>query len=181
MFTDLDLVNRFHIDYISLCRWLLSVKKNYRDVIYHNWRHAFNVAQTMFSMFKTGGLQSLFGDLECLAIIIACLSHDLDHRGTNNQFQIKTMSPLVNLYSTSVLEHHHFDQCIMLLNTKVSQRLICWIFAFYLTHSKPLIEPLRRLCRSFRNFNRHSDVANVFALRWMSYLCLELFILGYYP
>ncbi|VDK25605.1 unnamed protein product, partial [Taenia asiatica] len=59
-----------------------------------------------------------FSDLECLSIIIACLSHDLDHRGTNNQFQIRTMSPLVNLYSTSVLEHHHFDQCIMLLSTK---------------------------------------------------------------
>ena len=33
-----------------LCRWLLSVKKNYRPVIYHNWRHAFNVAQCMFTM-----------------------------------------------------------------------------------------------------------------------------------
>lgn len=63
----------------------------------------------------------MFSDLECLSIIIACLSHDLDHRGTNNQFQIRTMSPLVNLYSTSVLEHHHFDQCIMLLSTKVSR------------------------------------------------------------
>ncbi|VDL92265.1 unnamed protein product [Schistocephalus solidus] len=123
MFTDLNLVNRFHIDYNSLCRWLLSVKKNYRDVTYHNWRHAFNVAQTMFAMFKSGGLQAVFGDLECLAIMIACLSHDLDHRGTNNQFQIKTMSPLVNLYSTSVLEHHHFDQCIMLLNTKGNEIL----------------------------------------------------------
>jgi hypothetical protein len=30
--------------------WLLSVKKNYRPVIYHNWRHAFNVAQTMFAI-----------------------------------------------------------------------------------------------------------------------------------
>ena len=34
----------------TLCRWLLSVKKNYRNVTYHNWRHAFNVAQTMFWM-----------------------------------------------------------------------------------------------------------------------------------
>ncbi|KAM7538567.1 hypothetical protein Aperf_G00000053950 [Anoplocephala perfoliata] len=118
MFSDLGFVNRFRIDYTTLCRWVLSVKKNYRAVTYHNWRHAFNVAQTMFAMFKSGGMQMLFNDLECLSIIIACLSHDLDHRGTNNQFQIQTMSPLVNLYSTSVLEHHHFDQCIMLLNTK---------------------------------------------------------------
>lgn len=50
MFLDLDFVERFHIDYEVLCRWLLSVKKNYRNVIYHNWRHAFNVAQMMFAI-----------------------------------------------------------------------------------------------------------------------------------
>lgn len=36
--------------YDLLCRWLLSVKKNYRNVTYHNWRHAFAVAQMMFAM-----------------------------------------------------------------------------------------------------------------------------------
>lgn len=50
MFLDLDLVEKFHIDYEVLCRWLLSVKKNYRHVTYHNWRHAFNVAQMMFAI-----------------------------------------------------------------------------------------------------------------------------------
>lgn len=50
MFKDLDFMERFHIDYEVLCRWLLSVKKNYRNVTYHNWRHAFNVAQMMFSI-----------------------------------------------------------------------------------------------------------------------------------
>lgn len=52
MFLDLDLVERFHMDYEVLCRWLLSVKKNYRNVTYHNWRHAFNVAQMMFSILS---------------------------------------------------------------------------------------------------------------------------------
>ena len=28
------------------------MKKNYRPVMYHNWRHAFNVAQTMFTILK---------------------------------------------------------------------------------------------------------------------------------
>ena len=37
-----------------------------------------------------------------------------------NQYVFRTMSPLAQLYSTSVLEHHHFDQCIMILNTKVN-------------------------------------------------------------
>ena len=50
MFLDLDLIERFHIEYETLCRWLVSVKRNYRQVTYHNWRHAFNVAQMMFAI-----------------------------------------------------------------------------------------------------------------------------------
>lgn len=89
MFLDLDLVERFHIDYEMLCRWLLSVKKNYRHVTYHNWRHAFNVAQMMFAILTTTQWWKVFGEIECLALVIGCLCHDLDHRGTNNSFQIK--------------------------------------------------------------------------------------------
>lgn len=47
-----------------LCRWVLSVKKNYRPVKYHNWRHALNVAQTMFAMLKTGKMERFMTDLE---------------------------------------------------------------------------------------------------------------------
>ncbi len=66
MFLDLDLVERFHIDYEVLCRWLLSVKKNYRNVTYHNWRHAFNVAQMMFAILTTTQWWKIFGEIECL-------------------------------------------------------------------------------------------------------------------
>ncbi|VDP39670.1 unnamed protein product [Schistosoma margrebowiei] len=68
--------------------------------------------------YLKGDFQSVFTDLECLALLTACLSHDIDHRGTDNQFQIKTMSPLAKLYSTSVLEHHHFNQFMMILTIK---------------------------------------------------------------
>lgn len=47
-----------------LCRWVLSVKKNYRPVKYHNWRHALNVAQTMFSLLKTGRMEQFMTDLD---------------------------------------------------------------------------------------------------------------------
>lgn len=50
MFKQLDLINNFKIDYKTLCSWLTTVKRNYRAVTYHNWRHAFNVAQTMFAI-----------------------------------------------------------------------------------------------------------------------------------
>ena len=48
MFYELDLVSRFGLDHNVLCRWLLTTKKNYRvEVLYHNWNHAFNVAQVL--------------------------------------------------------------------------------------------------------------------------------------
>lgn len=47
-----------------MCRWTLSVKKNYREVKYHNWRHALNVAQTMFAILKTGKIEKFMSDLE---------------------------------------------------------------------------------------------------------------------
>lgn len=33
-----------------LVRFLFSVSKAYRRITYHNWRHGFNVAQTMFTL-----------------------------------------------------------------------------------------------------------------------------------
>uniref|UniRef100_A0A3B3BEV8 Phosphodiesterase n=1 Tax=Oryzias melastigma TaxID=30732 RepID=A0A3B3BEV8_ORYME len=119
MFMELGMVQKFKIDYETLCRWLLTVRKNYRMVLYHNWRHAFNVCQCMFAMLTTAGFQEVLTDLEILALIVGCVCHDLDHRGTNNAFQAKTGSALALLYGTSAtLEHHHFNHAVMILQSE---------------------------------------------------------------
>jgi len=123
MLIDLDLLNKFNIDYLTLCRWLCSVRRNYRDVTYHNWRHAHNVCQLMFAILVNTAWWTKLGEIECLSLVIACLCHDLDHRGTNNSYQIKSSNCLSTLYSTSTMEHHHFDQCLMILNTPGNQIL----------------------------------------------------------
>lgn len=38
-----------------LVRFLFSVSKGYRRITYHNWRHGFNVAQTMFTLLMVRG------------------------------------------------------------------------------------------------------------------------------
>ncbi|KAL6490433.1 hypothetical protein MHYP_G00007780 [Metynnis hypsauchen] len=124
MFVDLKLVQNFQMKYKNLCQWILSVKKNYRkNVAYHNWRHAFNTSQCMFAILRSGGLQNNLNDLEILALMIATLSHDLDHRGVNNSFIKRSDHPLAQLYCHSIMEHHHFDQCLMILNSPGSQIL----------------------------------------------------------
>ncbi|XP_058248098.1 dual 3',5'-cyclic-AMP and -GMP phosphodiesterase 11A isoform X2 [Hemibagrus wyckioides] len=119
MFMELGMVQKFKIDYETLCRWLLTVRKNYRNVLYHNWRHAFNVCQCMFSMLTTAGFQETLSELETFALIVGCVCHDLDHRGTNNAFQAKTGSALSLLYGTSAtMEHHHFNHAVMILQSE---------------------------------------------------------------
>ena len=54
--------------------------------------------------------------VECLGLLIACLGHDLDHRGTTNSFQIKAKNSLATLYASSTMERHHLNQCLLLLN-----------------------------------------------------------------
>ncbi|CAI9740187.1 cGMP-specific 3 3' [Octopus vulgaris] len=100
-----------------LYRFILTAKKNYRLNIYHNWGHAVNVMQAMFCILTTGQMQLYFTEFEQICLLIAALVHDLDHRGKNNAFHVKTSSPFATLYSSSVLEYHHIERTFMILNT----------------------------------------------------------------
>ncbi|XP_055635980.1 probable 3',5'-cyclic phosphodiesterase pde-5 isoform X2 [Toxorhynchites rutilus septentrionalis] len=111
MFKDLFGLAKF--DQNCLIRFSLTVKKNYRRVPYHNWTHGFSVANTMYSIIKHSS--STFRPNECLALFIGSLCHDLDHRGKNNKFMLDTESPLAAIYSTSTMEHHHFNQTVSIL------------------------------------------------------------------
>lgn len=101
-----------------MCYWLCTLKNNYRNVYYHNWRHGLCVAQTMYCFLSMTKIGKYVSDIEKLGLLIACISHDVDHRGFNNKFYTKTESSLADLYSTSTLECHHFDQCLLVLNMK---------------------------------------------------------------
>ncbi|XP_074640630.1 putative 3',5'-cyclic phosphodiesterase pde-5 isoform X4 [Tubulanus polymorphus] len=110
-FESLPIDKRF--DKECLMKFTLTVRKNYRNVPYHNWAHAFSVAHAMYTVIKT--TTNLFTPLECLALFVACLCHDLDHRGKTNAFMVKSASPLAAIYSTSTMEHHHFNQTVTIL------------------------------------------------------------------
>ncbi|ODM93561.1 putative 3',5'-cyclic phosphodiesterase pde-5 [Orchesella cincta] len=110
MFIDLFGLVRFDMD--ELYRFVLTVRKNYRRVPYHNWQHGFSVANSMYCILKKS---SAFRPLECLALFIGSLCHDLDHRGRNNKFMSDVGSPLAAIYTTSTMEHHHFNQTVTIL------------------------------------------------------------------
>lgn len=53
-------------DFEKLCRFIMSVKKNYRRVPYHNWKHAVTVAHCMYAILQNN--LGLFSDLEVRAV-----------------------------------------------------------------------------------------------------------------
>uniref|UniRef100_A0A6I8NGV8 Phosphodiesterase n=1 Tax=Ornithorhynchus anatinus TaxID=9258 RepID=A0A6I8NGV8_ORNAN len=109
MYYELKVVDKFHIPQEALVRFIYSLSKGYRKITYHNWRHGFNVGQTMFSLLTTGKLKRYFTDLEALAMVTAAFCHDIDHRGTNNLYQMKSQNPLAKLHGSSILERHHLE------------------------------------------------------------------------
>ncbi|KAI4832225.1 hypothetical protein KUCAC02_015199 [Chaenocephalus aceratus] len=118
MFLDLNLVQDFNIDYKTLCQWVLSVRRGYRNSVpYHNWSHALSTAQSMFAMLMATD------QLKILALMIATLNHDIDHRGVNNSYIERTQQPLAQLYGHSSLENHHYNLCIFILDNTGSQIL----------------------------------------------------------
>uniref|UniRef100_A0A4X2M4R4 Phosphodiesterase n=1 Tax=Vombatus ursinus TaxID=29139 RepID=A0A4X2M4R4_VOMUR len=120
MLQDMNFINNYKIDRQTLVRFCLMVKKGYRDPPYHNWMHAFSVSHFCYLLCKNLELSKYLDDIEIFALFVSCMCHDLDHRGTNNSFQVASKSVLAALYSSegSVMERHHFAQAIAILNTQ---------------------------------------------------------------
>ncbi|RCN36899.1 3'5'-cyclic nucleotide phosphodiesterase [Ancylostoma caninum] len=106
--------DQFRYDRDDLIRFVLTVRKNYRRVAYHNWAHGWSVAHAMFVLLMHTS-RDIFNTHEALALYVSCLCHDLDHRGKNNAYMKSMMTPLASIYTTSVMEHHHFNQTVTIL------------------------------------------------------------------
>ncbi|KAK3748923.1 hypothetical protein QZH41_019879, partial [Actinostola sp. cb2023] len=100
------------VDFDTIVRFTLMVRKSYRQIAYHNWAHAFSVAHSIYILLRK---DESFSPLEKLFLYIAGICHDVDHRGKSNAFMIHCNTPLANLYTTSTMEWHHFHQGIFIL------------------------------------------------------------------
>ncbi|KAL4717596.1 hypothetical protein ACJJTC_000745 [Scirpophaga incertulas] len=112
MFDDLFDMSKF--DVMTVTRFVLTVKKNYRTVPYHNFDHGWSVAHAMYVILKNDS-DNRFDYKTRLALFVASLCHDLDHRGYTNKYMSETASPLAAMYTTSTLEHHHFNITVTIL------------------------------------------------------------------
>jgi 3',5'-cyclic-nucleotide phosphodiesterase len=97
-------------------------------VLYHNFRHAVDVLQSVFYFLlqigtlppypsgaapspftdKKSPIARLLGPFEALSLLVSAIGHDVGHPGVNNMFLVKLNAPLAQLYNDqSVLEAFH--------------------------------------------------------------------------
>lgn len=125
MFEEFQLIDRFQIPREKLRNLLTDINQNYKKNPYHNFRHAFDVTQTVYLILTNANAASLLGYLEIMAILVAALMHDLGHPGVNNVFQVSTGSQLALTYNDkSVLENYHCSMAFSLLR-KPENNIFC--------------------------------------------------------
>eukprot|EP00727_Mastigamoeba_balamuthi_P006936 m51a1_g2863 putative camp-specific 3 -cyclic phosphodiesterase 4d isoform x9 (816) ;mRNA; f:346072-348979 len=99
----------------KLLLYIARISAEYNSNPYHNRVHAADVLQSLFCLLgclKEGTLSPL----EKLAALVAAATHDVDHPGTNNSFQIATYSKLALIHNDkSVLENHHLSTSFRIL------------------------------------------------------------------
>eukprot|EP00930_Biecheleria_cincta_P015083 TRINITY_DN1269_c0_g1_i1.p1 TRINITY_DN1269_c0_g1~~TRINITY_DN1269_c0_g1_i1.p1 ORF type:complete len:481 (+),score=102.01 TRINITY_DN1269_c0_g1_i1:88-1530(+) len=106
-----------------------AVKQNYRDVPYHNFIHAIAVVHFAFKLIQAAELQQddSIDRRDLLALLLAALCHDCDHRGRNNAFEVLSLSSLALRYNDkSPLENHHCATAFQLALD--SQKDTCNVF-----------------------------------------------------
>ncbi|KAK6091465.1 3',5'-cyclic-nucleotide phosphodiesterase, variant 2 [Batrachochytrium dendrobatidis] len=116
MFIDLSYGTTYKLPDEKMINYILTVRKNYRPVAYHNFTHAVSVTHAFYSFVVNGVLDGVLDHIEQYAMFVACLNHDIDHRGTNNMFQKQAHTELANFYSTSTMERHHFNHAMTILS-----------------------------------------------------------------
>ncbi|GAA57323.1 high affinity cGMP-specific 3' 5'-cyclic phosphodiesterase 9 [Clonorchis sinensis] len=160
MYSELDLINEFRINPITLRRWVLTIQANYRNNPFHNFRHCFCVTQMMYGMLHLCGLNEKFTKEELGILLTACVCHDLDHPGYNNSYQINARTALAIRYSDiSPLENHHCAVAFSILNRpetnifanvsqevfqRVRQGMTALILATDMARHGEIIETLKR-------------------------------------
>lgn len=117
IFYDLDanrggMFHKLNINAEKLQNYLVDIATKYVSTnCFHNSIHAADVGQTIYSLlYNNPNLLKRLSDLDQFTLLLSAFVHDVAHNGTNNDFLIKTLSPLALRYNDqSVLENFHIS------------------------------------------------------------------------
>ena len=104
---------------LALWNFVARIETGYNDNPYHNFRHAVDVTHTVYRYVTITEPRTHVTHVEKFALLVAALSHDLDHPGVNNAFLVNTKDRLATLYNdSSVLENSHIAFLYDLIATR---------------------------------------------------------------
>ena len=123
-YTFLDDLNVDKVEFVNLA---VDIRSMYNDVPYHNWRHAADTVQFIYSVFRTAPVDKYLNEMERFAVLFAAMCHDTDHDGRNNTYQRKADTVLAQLApGMPPLELHHADCAMQALNIRHKKVLAAW-------------------------------------------------------
>ena len=102
------LPQRFHVDTSHLANFTRLVRSKYHDNPFHSFTHGWDVMHTTFLLLHSTPADDVLSYLEIFAVIVAALTHDIDHPGHAASYEINKYSPLALEHNDdAVLERHH--------------------------------------------------------------------------
>ena len=108
IFQTLDLLQAMKADSKSIITTILSIRDAYNDIPFHNWLHAVDTTQFVYSCLVRGRMRRYFAPLQIAALILGALCHDVGHTGVNTTFHVKSKSSLFFAFGDqSTLERYH--------------------------------------------------------------------------
>jgi hypothetical protein len=102
------LTSSLKINEEQLAKFIGLVCENYNRNHFHNFQHAVNILQMTYNLLLETNLIDKLKPIIVFGILIAAISHDIDHPGNTNSYEINSVSKYARLYNdSSVLENHH--------------------------------------------------------------------------
>lgn len=186
IFDNLWLFHKFPIPVDKFINFVYNLEHQYGTNPYHNSVHATDVIQGVYWLLmqrvdcvaedgsrKKDFLLHAFEPLETLALCLAAVCHDFQHRGVTNGFLVATGDPLsIQHNDRSVLENHHAAASWVLLTnpgcdflqqlTKMQQQTVRWWMLHLILatdmahHAKHLVE-FNKKCQAGIDWTTEAD------------------------
>ncbi|KAA0148547.1 hypothetical protein FNF29_06605 [Cafeteria roenbergensis] len=108
----------------TLLAFVEAVRRRYRDNAFHGFAHGLHVCQAAALLARDTPWAAAASPLDRTALLLAALSHDVDHPAVNNAFMTAAGSPLALRYNDqAVLENHHTATTFAILHRPATAAL----------------------------------------------------------
>ncbi|KAK8894055.1 hypothetical protein M9Y10_022487 [Tritrichomonas musculus] len=121
LFNYFGFLEGFNISNETFFHFIYEIKRNYKQVAYHNWAHACDVTQFLSYEIKTSNADKIFTQIELFTLLTTALCHDVNHYGYDNNNSLNSEIPLGMLFKEKAFkETHHCFVAISILTRNES-------------------------------------------------------------